>query len=92
MTQTESPRAAETARERIQRAADKFGWWRLGTGHAVRLGRGEVTYTIVFNAYGGVSRAAGPEGPMRGERSGQLWVSVPEQIVERLAAPRSRRF
>ena len=91
MTQTARPRTDETDRERIQRAAETYGWWWFGTGRAVRLGRGEVTYSIVFNAHDGVTRAAGPDGPMRVERYGRMRVSIPTQIVQRLASARPRR-
>ena len=90
MTQTSNDRATATDRERIQRAADAYGWWWFGTGRAVRLERGDVTYSIVFDAHDGVTRAAGPDGPMRVERYSRVWVSVSDQIVQRLASPRSR--
>ena len=91
MTQTGNDRATETDRERIQRAADAYGWWCFGTGRAVRLERDGVTYSIVFNAHDGVSRASGPDGRMQVERYGRMRVSIPTQIIQRLAAPRPRR-
>lgn len=85
---TRPTRTAQTPRERLQAAAERHGWWWFGTGRAVRLERGDVTYSVAFNTRGAVTRATGPEGPIPGIDHGP---TISAQLLEVLALPNKER-